>query len=226
MDVIRKTAAERNNRLIIADADEAEITSSSIYGSEFRYNDLDISIKLPGEHMIRNAVTALNVLFALRDKGLNIKDNIIESSFREVTFPARMEVLSSKPLIILDGAHNPDGIKALADALKKYLPDRRKVAVIGMLADKDVKTALSQIVPLFDTIFTTEPDNPRKMTSYELADVISEYCKQIIPCDSIEKAYTAARSHMPEDSALIICGSLYLASDMRKLITEGIINHD
>lgn len=221
MDVIRKTAAERNNRLVIADADEAEITNTGIYGSQFRYNGLNISIKLPGEHMVRNAVTALNVLFALRDAGLNIPDDIIENSFREVTFPARMEVLSKEPLIILDGAHNPDGIKALADALKTYLPDKKKTAVIGMLADKDVKSALSQIVPLFDTVYTTEPDNPRKMTAYDLAETISEYCCNVIPCDSIEQAYTAARSHMPEDGALIICGSLYLASDVRRLITTG-----
>lgn len=220
LNVIKESAKSKNNRLIIADGDSAEIIKADICGTVFRYKGLEISIRLPGDHMVRNAVTALETVFALRDRGINIPDNIIKESFGSVTFPARMEIISKKPLIIVDGAHNPDGAKALSEALKKYIPERRKTGIVGMLADKDVSTSLSCLVPLFDKIYTVEPDNPRKMTAGRLAQTISPFCDDITPCTDLKAAYKEARSQLGEDEALIIFGSLYLASDMRRIALE------
>lgn len=226
MKVIAETAVKRNNRLIIADGDNAEIINADISGTVFRYKETEIMIRLPGQHMVRNAVTALETIFALRDRKIDISHEIIKESFCRVTFPARMEVLSKKPLIIVDGAHNPDGAKALSEALKMYIPEKRKTGVVGMLADKDVKTSLSCLVPLFDKIYTVEPDNPRKMTSEELAKTISPYCNDITPCVDLRTAYKNARSQIGENDALIIFGSLYLASDMRRIAMEEEKNAD
>lgn len=221
IDVIKKTSAEKNNRLIIADSRKAEIIESNIFGTRFRYNSLDLKIKLSGEHMVKNAVTALETLFVLREKGFDITDNIIKQSFSAVTFPARMEVLKKNPLVIIDGAHNPDGAKALSIALKKYFDGKKMIGIVGMLKDKDVKNALSCLVPLFDRIYTTEPDNPRKMTSKELAETILPYCKNITACESMDEAYKKAKNDLEENAdALVIFGSLYLASDMRRIVLE------
>lgn len=222
MKVIEKTAREKNNRLIIADGDNAEIINADISGTDFRYNGQKLHIRLLGDHMVRNAATALETLYALRNQGLEISDKAIKESFAEVSFPARMEVLSVSPLIILDGAHNPDGAKALSEALKKYLPNKRKTGIVGMLADKDVRTSLSYLIPQFDRIITVEPDNPRKMTAEELGDTIKPYCNDIIPCHNLNKAFQTALTDIDEDSALVIFGSLYLASDMRKIVIKNV----
>ena len=115
---------------------------------------------------------------------------------------------------------DPARAKALSEALKKYIPERRKTGIVGMLADKDVSTSLSCLVPLFDKIYTVEPDNPRKMTAGRLAQTISPFCDDITPCTDLKAAYKEARSQLGEDEALIIFGSLYLASDMRRIALE------
>ncbi len=224
MKVIKQKAAEKNNRLIIADADNAEIVFSDISGTEFIYKDMKLRIRLIGDHQVRNAVTALEAVFALKDRGLKISDAAIAEGFAKTGFPARLELLSEKPLILLDGAHNPDGAAALSEAVGKYLDGKRKIGIVGMLADKDVGSALSCIAPLFDMIFTTEPSNPRKMSSSELRDVIMPYCSNVAGCSSNTEAYKKALSELDDRSALVIFGSLYLASDMRKIVLEDLKN--
>ena len=131
-----------------------------------------------------------------------------------------MELLCAEPIIILDGAHNPGGARALADAIKKYLPDTRKIGITGMLADKDVESVLRLLAPLFDRIITLTPDNPRAMTAQELSQRIS---RSGTPAQSEEDFYIAYQNAClmaGNDGAVVIFGSLYLASDMRRVITE------
>ena len=77
--------------------------------------------------------------------------------------PARMEVLSRAPLVILDGAHNPGAAQVLAQALKKYLPNRKIVGMMGMLKDKDSKSSLRSLATLFQALITVTPKNPRAL---------------------------------------------------------------
>ena len=220
MEVIENTAQRLGCRLIIADGDKAEIISSDISGTEFVYNGLKLRIRLIGDHQVRNAAVAAEALLELRRQGLSVSDEDIARGFAEVSFPARLELMSEKPLILLDGAHNPDGARALSDAVKKHLCGKRLVAVTGMLADKDTGTSLSYLAPLFEKIFTTEPDNPRKMTAQKLKEVIAPCCDDITACKSAEEAFVKAYAGLDDNSALVIFGSLYLASEMRKIILK------
>ena len=199
MEVIRNTAAERNNKFYIAKTQNAEILSTDIIGTKFRFiyngESIELFISLSGEHQVKNACTALYALYALRKNSFNIPDSAIKNGF----------------------AHNPGGAKALSDALKKYLGDIRKVGIVGMLADKDVETALSVLLPLFDEIITVAPNNARKMSPEKLAEIVKPYCRNVTPLHDLEEAYRTALSKTGENDALVIFGSLYLASDMRKI---------
>ncbi len=221
MEVIRNTAAERNNKFYIAKTQNAEILSTDIIGTKFRFTyngeSIELFISLSGEHQVKNACTALYALYALRKNSFNIPDSAIKNGFAKVSFPARLEILNKEPLVLLDGAHNPGGAKALSDALKKYLGDIRKVGIVGMLADKDVETALSVLLPLFDEIITVAPNNARKMSPEKLAEIVKPYCRNVTPLHDLEEAYRTALSKTGENDALVIFGSLYLASDMRKI---------
>lgn len=222
MEVIKKTASERNNKLVIADSDKAEIISSDIEGTVFNYklddHLLKLKIRLLGEHQVRNAVTALCTISELRKQGFNINDSAVLNGFINVRFPARMELLKNSPLIFLDGAHNPDGAKALSDAIDRYLKGKRKIGIAGMLADKDIEKSMSVLLPKFDEIITVAPNNPRKMSSEDLAEIVKKYCPCVSSYNDLKNAFLYALSKAKNDDAIIIFGSLYLASDMRKII--------
>ena len=217
IEVIKKTVSERNNKLYIADKN-ADVIKSDLYGSEFVIDGVSLKIPFIGKHQVKNALTAFCTIKALCECGMDISQKAIKEGFETVFFPARLEILQKNPVVMLDGSHNPDGVKALANALKENMPDKRKIGIVGMLADKDVRTALSEIVPLFEEIITVSPHNPRAMSAEELAEIISQYDIPVSAEDDYETAYKKALSIADENDAVIIFGSLYLSGDMRKII--------
>ena len=227
LDVIRNSAKEKNNKFYIADVNSVTKKSSSLDGSEFDFScDMfsikDLKIRFIGGHQLKNAATALYTIGVLRERGFDIPDSAIKDGFTTAFFPARLELLGKAPVILLDGAHNPGGAEALSRAINDNLGGKRKIGIVGMLADKDVHTALSKLLPLFDEIITVSPNNPRAMTAEMLAKTAEEYCKNIIVMNDYDEAFKKAMSDADDNSAVVIFGSLYLACDMRKVVLENI----
>ena len=228
-EVVRTVAEERSNRLVIASPSFVKKTDSGLWGSSFVFDDmngkqLELVTPLIGEHQLKNASAALCTLMVLRERGLDIPDEAIRRGLMGVSFPARLELLSEKPTILLDGAHNPGGAGALSRAVREHLSDRKRVAIVGMLADKDVRTSLSMLVPLFDYAVAVEPDNPRAMKAEELCGIIKELGTEAEVSHDYGQAFDKAMhmvSELTDDGispALVVFGSLYLASDMRRVI--------
>ncbi len=228
-EVVKNAADERNNKLIVADISSVKCISSGLEGSVFTFrNDIlfngeekELSIPLIGDHQLKNAAAALYTVAALIEKGLNISDNAIINGLAETVFPARAELLKSNPVVLLDGAHNPGGAKALSSLIKSHLDGYYKVAVTGMLADKDIRTALSMLIPLFDEVITVTPDNPRAMSAEDLSTMVSEFGVPVGYENDLRKAYRKARTlamNGSDKNAVVVFGSLYLASDMRRII--------
>ena len=122
--------------------------------------------------------------------------------------PARQEYIGS---VMLDGAHNKNG----AQALEPYLPIGKVTAVIGMMKDKDVDGYLSIIAPRLNRIITTTPDNPRSMPAEELKQLAQKYCNDVVAVDSSNEAVTLAKQ---DENFKLVCGSFYLAREVRNLI--------
>ncbi|WP_448903958.1 bifunctional folylpolyglutamate synthase/dihydrofolate synthase [Eubacterium sp.] len=122
--------------------------------------------------------------------------------------PARQEYVGS---VMLDGAHNKNG----AQALEPYLPNGNVTAVIGMMKDKDVDGYLSIIAPHLNRIITTTPDNPRSMPADELKHLAQKYCKDVVAVDSSNEAVALAKQ---DENFKLVCGSFYLAREVRNLI--------
>lgn len=229
LDVITSAAKEKNNKLIVVGKDDVQKLSSSLDGSRFRFHapDYDDDLKkqyqipLLGAHQLKNAATALHTVAALRSRGLYIPEAAVCDGLKNAFMPARLEVFSKEPAVILDGAHNPGGAAALRDAVNELLPERRRFGIVGMLADKDVRGALSELVPLFDRLVTVTPDNPRAMAASELAELINDLGGNAEPENDLEKAYKKALSFASPEDAVVIFGSLYLASDMRRVILRN-----
>jgi len=181
-----------------------------------------MTLPLLGPHQIDNLSVTLSIIEALREQGYEITDSDIISGVEVTRIPARVEVLSKSPLIILDGGHNEDGAHALRKTLLSYVNDKEKTLVIGVMEDKDVSSVVEHLAPLAKRIVTTTPSNDRAMKAEALAEKAKAFCSDVTPCDDPCKAFDLARSLTSPSEALIVCGSLYLAGDVRLHMIETI----
>ncbi|MCI1966748.1 MAG: bifunctional folylpolyglutamate synthase/dihydrofolate synthase [Oscillospiraceae bacterium] len=212
---IRRIAGERNNLLKDAACAGVRELSSDLSGTQLSWQGMLLQLPLLGEHQVKNAETALTVIHVLRNFGYSIPAEAVKKGFSGTAFPARFEVLCRDPLVILDGAHNPAGTAALAAAIRKYLPGRGIVAVMGMLKDKDVDQALQNLSGLFSCVITTEPLSPRAMSAGELAERWRRLRIPAEPATGQKEALWQANAELGPNNALLICGSLYLAGNLR-----------
>ena len=220
--IVVKTVYERNN--ILYNPLKLPVTSMTIHGSEVQYGDLKLRIPLLGQHQISNAGLVLCAIEALRKAGLDITDEAIKQGISRVKMPARFELINDEPLIILDGAHNPGGMKALGEAIDTYLSGKRIICVMGMLKDKDCANSLKYLQgKIYKLITTTVKDNPRRQTAEELKETAKSFFEDITAEESSVKATELALKAAKEtsDSAILICGSLYLASEIRRRRTTA-----
>lgn len=220
-NVIEKTAKIRQNRLYRADTSDMKILEKTIDGMTVKYKDTQIFMRLIGNHQINNAATVLSAIKALRDGGLTISDEAVKSGLADAFMPARTECISKEPCIILDGSHNPGGIRALAEYIRDTCNGKKITMVMGMLADKDVSTSLELLRGIPSRIIATEPDNPRKMSALQLAQLAGNICNDVCAEPESYKAISLSINTMPKDSILIVCGSLYLAAQVREFLLNG-----
>lgn len=217
MNVIEAAAKRLNVPLIKSEALAAEVEEMTIAGSRFSVGDLSCHLRLAGRHQIENALTALSVILWLRGKKLiSVSDADILTGLESARNPARLELLRQEPLVLLDGAHNPNGIAALKDAVNTFLPDTPVTCVMGMLADKDVDSALALLKGVCRRVFTVSVANPRAMRADELAEKFRALGEDAAACDTardgVDRALTCAGE---ENGCVLICGSLYLAGEVR-----------
>lgn len=191
---------------IVPGNNELEIIESDINGNTYIYKGKKYHTSLIGNYQIENSLTVIETLM---NCGIDIPYNIIYKALAETYFPARLEVISKKPLVILDGAHNPDGAKALAKTLEKY--NGKVTALIGMMKDKDCKEVLKTTLPYCKNAVAVEVENlPRALAKEELKELAQNYC----PCITA-KDYDDAINKIAQEETVFVFGSLYLASAIR-----------
>ncbi len=221
-DVIKKIASQRHNRLLSLSLQDFAIRGEGLDGSDIAYRGLPIHIPFAGRHQVYNTATVLGIVEALRARGICLPDQAVQEGIAASSFPARLELLGKHPLVLLDGAHNPAGMATLAQTVQKHLRGKKITGIMGMLADKDYLDALSLAGPLFHTLFTLTPDNPRALKAEELAKSAAAYCAGSFPCKTADEAVQRAFQTVDEDGAIVACGSLYLAGELRPKLMEYI----
>lgn len=222
MNVIKSAANKLNIPLVKSESIHLDVKNTTLEGSSFDYNGNRIFLPLSGDHQLENAKTALAALEILRSKGsISVTDDDIQKGFFNAVNPARLELLSKDPIVLLDGAHNPNGIEALKKAIDRFLKDKKIICIMGMLADKDIDSSISLLKGSFEAVYTTPVNNPRSISEFELAEKFAPYCKNIKAFtnaeDAFDLAYDKAKS---ENSTVLICGSLYLAGQIRPYILK------
>ncbi len=219
--VLERAAEEKGSMLIFANDTQAKLLGTDITGSDFYAFGLNLHVPFLGEHQLANTLTAVCALRALQNYGLDITDENIVDGIAQSRMPARMEIMSNQPLIILDGGHNAGCAQAVHDALTKYLPDNSIVALCALMADKECDVTLSKVLPLCRAAVFTAPDNPRASEPQALKQAGEKYCAETYAVNSSTAALEFAKSLLKDGEVLLIFGSFYLAGEIRDSLLEG-----
>ncbi|MBI1896114.1 MAG: bifunctional folylpolyglutamate synthase/dihydrofolate synthase [Acidobacteria bacterium] len=175
-----------------------------------REGELRIHCPLAGEHQIENAVTAIAAL-----EWLGVAPAAIAAGITAARWPARLEYVRERPDIILDGAHNPAGARALAAYIRRFCGGRGVWLVYGAMRDKSVEEITEVLFPLARTVLLTQAASPRALHPDTLRAMTDHADARVVP--ALSDAVALARTAPPGD-AVFITGSLYLAGEARALL--------
>lgn len=185
-------------------------------GQTFSYKGWrGLRIPLVGAYQMNNAAVVLETVEVLRQRGWSVSDEAVRKGLADTRWPARFEVLRRDPVFIVDGGHNPHGIRATAESLSRLFPGRKITFVTGVMADKDVEHILGLIVPLADQFFTVRPDNPRAMDAGELAARIEAMGAKATACASVQDGVDRAIQAEGPHGVACALGSLYMSGEVR-----------
>lgn len=215
--VMEAVAKEKNIPLYKSDDLQIKVISTNIDKTILDYNGLELDLNLAGLHQIENAKTALTAIENLRKNNLlQISNQSIIAGYKNAVNPARLETIAKNPLVILDGAHNPNGINALKNSIDLYLKDQKIICIMGMLSDKDSISSINMLDGVFEEIVCVPIDNPRTLTEDELASKCKDHFNKVTAEKDIFKAFDYAYKQAKTNGyTLLICGSLYLAGEIR-----------
>lgn len=228
-NVINEVCKERNCRLIQVSTDSVTINklnkkeNSEIQDIIIKTNNdiYNIELSLLGKHQLLNCAVVIFAIEELTRQNINIKKEHIFNALKKVKWPGRLEILKKSPLVVIDGAHNIDGIKKLTESIDTYFSFKDIILILGILADKQVDDMLRLIAPRATKIIAVTPHSDRAELASDLAKSIASINSNVEFIEDYREAYTKALSYCRKESMLLISGSLYMIGDMRKIIKNS-----
>lgn len=206
------------NRLQMVDLSEIHILKSDLEEQIFSYKEFErMKIHLIGKNQIENAATALEAVVALRVQGTQISSEAVKRGLENAKWPGRFQVLSRKPLIIADGAHNENAAERLAENIETYLQGEKLVAIMGVFRDKEYQKIIRIMKPYLEYVYTI--DLPNRERTLPKERLVQEFLAQDIPAETamnVEEALKFAREKADENQGILVFGSLsYLGEVIR-----------
>ena len=215
--VFEDACRERGCRMFLADSSLANITSVGVEGTRFDYKDRrDLFISLLGKYQIGNVTVAIEACDVLRDKGFRITEENLRDGLRDAYWPGRMELLRKEPVVIVDGAHNPQGVEALCESLEQLFPGEKYTFVLGVLADKDYSGDIAIAAPHAKKFYTVTPPSYRALSGDALAEEIKKHADvPVTACAAIPEALDTVLAEASPDDRIVVFGSLYQECEVR-----------
>lgn len=217
--VVEEVAAERQVPLWRPGREwDLEVLEVGLEGTAFRLRlgDRvleDLRVSLLGRHQADNAAVAVACLHA---GGLEVPPEVLRRALGSVRWPGRLEWAGESPRILLDGAHNPGGTAALAQALAD-LRLRGAVLVYGMLSDRDPRACLEPLLPAVSGVVVTQPPVSRALPAVALAEAVPPGLRLATVAD-VREALALARQAAGREGTVVVAGSLYLLGAVRRLL--------
>jgi dihydrofolate synthase/folylpolyglutamate synthase len=222
-EVIREVATERGSTLIEV-AGVCNLRRDSM-GTEFQNFRLrtpraGYNIKLPllGKHQLDNAAAAVLTVEALSDAGIPIGEEAIRTGLEAVKWPARIEAIKRRPLVIVDAAHTADSARRLRDTLDEYFHVKGATLVIGVMGDKDLEGLAMAVEPVAHRVIATAADHPRALEAVKVARIFQEMGIETLTQPKLGDAIDVAMSLAGSSGAVVILGSVALAGEARAYV--------
>jgi len=223
LKVIKWACAENKCRLInVSENAKIRKLSHNLDGQFFdlqtkKNKYFNLRIQLLGRHQLVNAATALSVIELLG--GFSEMD--VRNGFSKTKWPGRLEIINRNPLIVVDGAHNPDCMKKLKSAVTEYFNYDKLILVLGILSDKNIKKMVKIISPLSDIVVITKPDTERAADPKIIKNEAEKYIRTVVVKDNVKNALDYAKSIAKKNDMILITGSLYTVGDVKKAINRS-----
>ena len=213
--VLEQKARELGVSLHTADFGQLVPEFDSLEGQSFLSKGRPYAISLLGDHQLRNAAVVLETVEILRRRGWELSPEAVEHGLYATVWPARFELVSLEPPFVVDGGHNPQCARAVADNLVRYFPRTRRVLLVGVLADKDYPALFQILNEAADAWVCVTPESERALPAEKLAEHLKAFGKGVTCCASIPEGVETAREQAGEDGMVCAVGSLYMAGAVR-----------
>ena len=221
-EVIRKEAAKKSTSCTFVDKGLFEDVVYGLEEQRFSYKEFkNMVIHLAGLHQIENAALALECIRSLRASGYPVADEAVREGLEKTQWKGRFTIIHREPMVIIDGAHNPDAAERLREAVEQYFPNKKKYYIFGVFSDKEYDKIIDSTAPMAAHIFAIEkPDNPRALPKEKLVEAVKPVNPSVEAAeditDAVKKAFAAAG---PED-VILIFGSLSFLGEVERTILE------
>lgn len=221
IQVIRKSCREKNAPMLLVDKECSwGKIISDIYGQSFwissPWGNFELWTPLLGRHQIENAATSLVALQLLQERGITVSHKATRQGFRDVRWPARLEVLGQQPLLVIDGAHNPHSASRLIDSLHDYFSFSRLIGVVGILQDKSLKGIVKELAPSLSVVIATKSRHPRSASASSVGIKFRELGVETHVEANTTNALSLARGIAKEKDLIIVTGSLFVGAEARE----------
>ena len=189
-------------------------------GETFTLDGAVYHTTLLGKYQIENAATAITAVKAFASRGNLVRETAYFDGIERARIPARMEIKSREPLVIVDGGHNEDGVRATVECLRAIDRCKGFILVVGMVADKAVDLCIRRFASVARYMIVTQPQNERALPAAELAALARRYCADVACYPTLPEALDAALAAAPPEEQIAVCGSLYLAGEAEQYFAD------
>ena len=214
--VIENMAKEKGSGFFFVDYEKLQNINATLDGTMLDFCEhKDIKINLLGLYQPKNAAVVLSAVDILRKDGMDIPESAVKEGLLRARWQARFEILSREPLVIFDGAHNPQGIDSAVMSIKHYFKDRKVYVMTGVLKDKDYDVISTRLAEIASRAFVMTPENPRALDASEYAKILESKGVMSEAYGTIKEAFETAKQTAKQDGVPLVClGSLYTYSSL------------
>ena len=226
LNVIERVCADKGSKLIRVQEDSVLYLNTEKFMQHIiiktKEDNYEILLSLLGKHQLLNCAVAIETIEALTKLGVRIQKDSIIHALKKVKWVGRLEIMGTEPLVVIDGAHNIDGIRKLKENIDIYFKYNKLILILGILADKQVKEMVDVIASSAYRVIAVTPRSERAELAYELKKVIEKVNKNCECYEDYETAYSRALEFSNKSDLILVSGSLYMIGDMRKIIKRKV----
>lgn len=213
--VIEKECEEKHSELTVKNPDLLKILSTTLDGTEFEFGGKEYFIRLLGLYQPANAATVLEAIDVLRKHGFEISETAVKDGLSSAVWQARFEKIADEPVVLYDGGHNPQGVRAAVESVRAYFGNKKINLLVGILADKAHGEMAEELAKIADRVICIAPPSPRALPAEALAEEFCEAGANARAANSIKEGVKIALSYK---KPVLVIGSLYSYNDVSESV--------